>query len=1165
MSQDAVQRTDQNGPDASNLHSNQVRRLDPNVAQRKASDPDASVWVSASAGTGKTKVLTDRILRLMLPRADGQPGTPPQRILAITFTKAGAGEMRQRINAALSGWTVMPPEQLQPLIGKLLGRAPVPADIDAARRLFAQVVDVPGGLKIMTIHAFCQSVLSRFPLEAGLPPYFTVLEEAEASSLLSRAQNTVLERAQAEKTTPEGLALARVAQAVNEEQFQALLADITAERAQLEHLLVQHFGVEGLYSTTCAALGVTAGTTPEQHLLAACADAAFNHQELQHAITVLLDSASKTDKESGQKIAAWLEKRAPERAAFFETYRSVFFTGSGEFRKNFTTQVVARSAPKVLEEMAQEAERLRTLQDTINTASCALLTRDLLILGRAIAKLYQEKKSAAAALDFDDLIFTTLALLEGRTSTQNTETATSWVLYKLDQGIDHVLIDEAQDTNPEQWQIIKALCDDFFAGTGAREQSRTIFVVGDEKQSIYSFQRASPKEFARMRDEFEQRIREANGRFEDIQMNISFRSAKSVLKAVDATFAQPGMKAGMGTKDIGHEAFHGGRGGRVELWPLCESPKSDNEDYWTPPLSVVESSTGAALLAKQIADRIKSWLENGEILPSKGRPINPGDILILVRTRTAFFGQLSKALKSNNIPVSGIDRMVASEQLAVQDLMAAAAFALMPGDDLTLACLLKSPLVGMTEDQLYTLAIDRADKESLWEVLPAGPIRAWLQNLTIQARKLHPFEFFSALLQRPCPADNVSGLRAIRSRLGTEAIDPIDEFMEQALQYERRNLPSLQSFLHHQERERHEAKREMGEHSGEVRIMTVHGAKGLEAPIIIMPDTVRTTRTVPSQAGRRLLWPDKTGLPFPLWSPRTSFDFPLYKEAARTLDERADEEYKRLLYVAMTRASDRLYVCGHKGSKNLLPTSWYNFIRDGLLSLPETETLKDDTLVLENQQTQKAESKEHIYIPNGMQPDLPLWLYEQAPDEKGFKSTSPSNLEKTDRTVFLLASHRATYSLRQGVLMHKLLEFLPGLAPERIEAALEDFLRLYAQDLPVDIRSGIGRKTLALLGQPEFAPIFGPGSQAEVPLTGRMADGRIITGQIDRLLITESEIWIVDYKTGQSGLTDTEIPSAYRKQIQAYTDTLRSIYPGRHIRADLLWTDEPRFTRVDVD
>ncbi len=1140
-----------------------VRDLDPNIRQRKASEPEDSVWVSASAGTGKTKVLTDRVLRLLLPRSDGAPGTKPHKILCLTFTKAGASEMALRINATLGKWAVMPPEALQETLAKLLGNPAGDRDIQAARKLFAQVVDTPGGLKIMTIHSFCQSVLGRFPLEAGLSPHFNVLEEAQAAQLLSQARDHVL--GSAEVGSPLKEAIERVAGQVNEDQFFQLIRDFASERYQLSR---QNWGADGLYTAICKSLDVQPGQEAEDIIRDACLDSAFDGAGLRRTSEALAQGTEKTDQPKAQGLADWLAQDLEGRIQTFNDYLLTYFKLDGDIRQTLATKSVLKIMPDCADIMLAEAERIGSIQEQIKAGQCAVFTRDLFLLGQDIIQKYQVLKDGLGGLDFDDLITRTLDLLEGRTDKMKGKDSVPWVMYKLDQGLDHILIDEAQDTNPEQWKIIAALCEEFFSGLGARDDvERTVFTVGDEKQSIYSFQRAAPEEFSRMRTYLGEKIGAANKVLENVDLNISFRSTESVLKVVDAVFSRPEIAKGLGLETIQHHSFRRGQEGLVELWPLCEPEKAEKRDPWEPPIEIIETKTGAAKLADHIGTTIKGWLDEGEILPSKSRPIQPGDIMILVRTRTAFTEQLMRSLKIRNIPVNGADRMVLNDQISVQDMLALASFALLPADDLTLASILKSPLIGWSEDQLYELAVDR--KGTLWDALQQGQHVQeveYLHSLINKAGQCHPYEFFSHILHSPCPADARSGLRAMQKRLGADIRDPLDELLSTAMRFEADNIASLQGFLHWQEQGQAVIKREMEEAGGQVRIMTVHGAKGLQAPIVILPDTTRTSRHVPGQAGRRLLWPQKSGLDVPLWSPRKEMDCETFKRTFEHLQDKADEEYRRLFYVAMTRAEDRLYIGGYKGAREAMADCWYNYAKIALENTNEAERGENEVISLHNPQTKDIESKKNLTNMKAAVEALPEWLYQPAPTEPHPPTPlMPSRPSESEPAALSPLDGSDHHRFLRGNLTHKLLQFLPNLPVDKHLELAESFVESHGDDLSASIRQNIVSETLSILKDKTYESLFGPGSQAEVPMTGLLPDGRLISGQIDRLVITDSTVFVIDYKTNRPPpALEQDIPQIYRNQMQAYHDTLKEIYPKHDIKCALLWTDGPVLMPLDL-
>ncbi|HEY0833523.1 MAG TPA: UvrD-helicase domain-containing protein, partial [Azospirillum sp.] len=499
------------------------RPLDPNVLQRRASDPDASVWVGASAGSGKTKVLTDRVLRLMLA------GTPPARILCLTFTKAAAAEMSIRINRTLGRWATLPDDALTDALYDLCGAMPSQETRTAARRLFARVVDCPGGMKIQTIHAFCQSLLRRFPIEAGLVPHFEVMDDRTSASLLVEARDAVLHAGRSEGETL-GKALARLTAALNAEEFAELMAELAAERGRIARILAHHGGLHATVAAVHEALGVPPGETESTILSDACADDALDLPTLREACRVL-SGGTATDQERGIGIQQWLDA-AGSRVTAFHAYVRLFLTADGAPRKTLLTKKPATSFPHALRALEEEASRLVALMERVKAAGVAASTTALLTLAEALLNAYKARKSARALLDYEDLILFAHELLKG-------EGRVPWVLFKLDGGLDHILIDEAQDTNPEQWQVVSAIAEEFFAGLGAREAqgvTRTVFAVGDEKQSIFSFQRADPAEFARMRRHFQAHAEAAEKRWVAVDLDISFRSTAAVLQAVDAVF-----------------------------------------------------------------------------------------------------------------------------------------------------------------------------------------------------------------------------------------------------------------------------------------------------------------------------------------------------------------------------------------------------------------------------------------------------------------------------------------------------------------------------------------------------------------------------------------------------------------------------------------------------
>ncbi len=1132
--------------------------------QQHATDGRSSVWVAASAGTGKTKVLTDRVLNLMLR------GSPPGRILCLTFTKAAAAEMANRINERLSAWTTLADGALaQELVG-LTGTLPDRALMEHARRLFAHVLDTPGGMKILTIHAFCQSLLRRFPIEAEIAPHFEVMDERSAAEVLGEAREAVLAAARSGRDPALAEALGEITRYLGEESFSELLVTLALERSRLRKLL-DDGGLAGCRARLHEALEVPPGATVATILADACEEAAFDGAGLRRAVDCLLASPATTDRQRGECLAAWLAAPA-ERVARLDDYVAAYLTVEGGIRKTLVTKPAAVADPAALTALIAEAARIERL--VAARGACALLhaTMAMVCLAAALLTAYERYKTLHAQLDYDDLILKTCDLL-------NRPGVAAWVLFKLDGGLDHILVDEAQDTNPEQWQVVAALAEEFFSGRGARDTERTIFAVGDAKQSIYSFQRADPHQFQRMREHFRARVAAATEhpgewRWREVALDISFRSTEAVLAAVDAVFARDEASAGVALDGaaIRHVAQRRGHAGRVELWPAVEPDPVELPAPWQAPDAQHRIRDPSSRLAAAIAAQIRHWLDSGERLAARDRPIRPGDIMVLVRRRGRFVDALVRALKNRGVPVAGIDRMVLSEQLAVEDLVALGQFLLLPDDDLILATVLKSPLYGIKEDDLFALAAGRGMRP-LWDELRRraadGPhlrhAADELSALLARADFVAPYELFADILSAR------GGRRAALSRLGPEAADPLDEFLALALAYERAHIPSLQGFLHWLATGAVEVKRDLDQRDrDEVRVLTVHGAKGLQAPIVFLPDTLQTPAQMP-----RLLW---TADGLPLWSARKDLDAPAAQAARHAAVQRRDEEYRRLLYVAMTRAEDRLYLCGWRTRRPAPAQCWYDLAAAGLSAIAEAREFDFAPLIGEDGWVgvgQVHDRRQEVAAKPDAQEsgraaaaaELPSWAGSPPPAEpappRPLAPSRPTLAEPAARSPLgLLAGEREGGGFKRGLIVHRLLQILPELSPARRRPAAKQFLARPVHGLAAAEQAAIADEILAILDEPSFAALFGPDSQAEVPIVGLVGD-YAIAGQIDRLVVGIDEILIVDYKTLRpKPARDSEVPPAYLRQLAAYRAAIAQIYPGRPVKCALLWTDGPQLMPV---
>ena len=1149
--------------------------------QREATQPGRSAWVEANAGTGKTKVLTDRVARLLLT------GARPERILCLTFTKAAAAEMRNRLATQLGRWALIGERELDEAIEKLIARPPEQEERLLARRLFARVLDAPGGINILTIHAFCQALLKRFPLEAGVAPGFDVLDEGEAQTLLKQAESEQMEALASDDAPPKlRAALDSVARKVSIGEYTELMKKLLGERAWLLARIGDEDGLVRERARLAGELGVGPEDSPGAILSGACADAAFD-AKLIRAAAAALAQGSPTDTARSAVILAWLDD-AETRHAGWDAYCKAFFTKEGQILARLATKAAETAMPGVAAVLRTEAERVKAIIDRANGAELVERTMALLRLGVDIVERYGRAKRRRGALDYDDLIVAARGLLE-------TAGSAAWVLYKLDGGIDHVLVDEAQDTNPDQWEVIRRLTDEFFVVGSDDERIRTVFAVGDTKQSIFGFQRADPRKLAEMHDWFAGRSRDkyrAPGEHERqlkrVGLTVSFRSTAAVLDAVDWVFGTEAARKGVVPQDgeVWHRPSRIGQPGRVELWPLiaAEDGSADTTDLEAKPDTMAAPHDR---LARLIAAHMKGLIGR-ERRASTGELLNAGHFMVLVRRRNALVRALVKELKRAEIEVAGVDRLALGEELAIQDLLSLARFVLLPQDDLNLACLLKSPLIGLGEEALFELAhgrqghLWRALRERADDLVYADAYRklsGWLKSADFTT----PFDFFAEALGPE------GGRVRLLERLGKEAGDPIDELLSRALQYQHVEPGSLQGFLRWFEAGGGEIKRDLDQNRRhEVRILTVHAAKGLQAPIVYLPDTTR----VPTAVERLLVADDGEAR---LWLPRTDDANQAARDWRARAKERALEEQNRLLYVAMTRAEDRLYVAGHVGSKKPDAGCWYERVAGGLKASIIADMPAHTTRLRAAEHTfdfaqdigrEGWQGDGYVLVGDGeiAQPkqgalalsvatELPKWSRARAPAEPepptplAPSQPLPDELAAEPRALSPLAADDGL-RWKRGLLLHELLQHLPALPATERAAAARRFLGQAGHGLSAEQVDVWTAEALAVTEAPDHAALFAPGSRAEVSLIGTVTTPRgsfTVSGQIDRLAVSETEILIVDYKTNRPPPERTaDVPLAYRRQLALYRALLSRLYPGRRIRAFLLWTAALRLMEVEA-
>lgn len=1157
-------------------------------AQRRAADPRRSVWARANAGAGKTTVLIDRMARLLLD------GANPGKILGITYTKAAASHMQTKLFERLGRWTVASDSALRDDLRQLDPTLQLTeARLRAARTLFARALETPGGLKVQTIHAFCQSILRRFPLEAGVPPGFEVAQDAQAEPLALDAMHRARRLAPdafdlvtSLTSQDDDVNLIRVAAGQIGDRWPGLKP---ARRVLATWLGIADPVVDPRQLRAHAVADVISLLGPAARVLGSGKPTATDFKAAETLQTVVgLWESGDTDgacEAMGRLIFVGDGAGLPRRqhiATRTHAGTPAVEALTGTFEKGDEGSVCFSGPLGDVTHAYLLARKVELLQASVALGEAAVAWRGALA----------ESKAALGLLDFDDLLDRTAALFQA-------EGAARWVLYKLDNGIDHVLLDEAQDTSPRQWDLLQPLFTALEEGAAGR--SRTRFVVGDEKQSIYSFQGASPERYAQEESRFLNDAVPDDAPPRDIaSFAMSFRTGQIVLDAVDAVWAATKSQTGEPeTKFAGsmrHDASRGVRG-TVEVWPLTRPPeKAPEREAWDMPLDVESEFSARNQLAERIALEIKARIAAGDPVwerqgqTEEPRPLRAGDIMVLFRHRTPLFHQTIRRLKAHGIPVAGADRIRLLDDVGVQDLIALARFALCPGDDFNLACVLKGAFCGLVDDDtgLYPLAYGRG-QASLWQRVQDSTdpaVRAIARDLTqllALGGAVSPHRYFATVLEEPWQSGK-TGWRLLIERLGREVREPVEALLQRALDHGRGSPPGLASFLTAIETQNPDVKRELdpssGADGGGVRVMTVHGAKGLEAPMVILPDT-----TGPAAGARDAVLPGPAEYGADgtvVWLANRAWKSSEVEAHESVHKALAVEESARLLYVGMTRARDHLIICGaHAGAgkDGFATPSWWQWIEAGLKELPST-----GQRALASNGAEPAvmarlwgalpptPTRESVPAAARQAQSMPAWIDHAPPDTgRALRRIAPSALGQLGAARPLIAptGPDAAVRLRRGTLVHRLLQWLPDLAPEARAEAAERYLAGESRGLPDGMGSDIIASVLAVLAHPDFAPLFGPGSRAEATLAGRgpgLPEGLWVAGTVDRLVITDREVLIVDYKTSRiAPERPDDVEPSFLAQMAAYRTVARAAWPRHTVRCALVWTDGPSLMTLPDD
>ena len=974
-------------------------------------------------------------------------------------------------------------------------------------------------MRIQTIHSFCAALLRRFPLEAGVSPQFTELDARSARLL----REEIVEE-MSDHLAPE--VMGNIALAFRGDAFAKLIEEVATNRSgfagplELSTLFDMPKGESAARILGDTFLGAEPTWMPR--------------------LIEALGKGSTTDNSNALRLMS-VAFDSPELGDLTEL-EDLFLYGKkaispfGAKVGAFPTKPTQKRLPDIMPALNDLMQRVEAARPRRLTFAAAQKTETLHEFASVFLPIYAERKAARGWLDFDDLITRAKALLTN-------PSVAAWVLYRLDSGIDHVLVDEAQDTSPDQWRVIELLTAEFTAGEGTRSGGRTLFVVGDKKQSIYSFQGADVAAFDAKHADFRDRFGAAQQRFQSRNLEYSFRSSPAILQLVDQALGTEFPQAlGQG---VVHRAIKDQLPGRVDLWPLIAKEKDATDDKFEDPVDLIRESHESVRLARKLAAEIRRMIDDGVQIPARdgARPVHAGDFLILVQRRSDLFPEIIRACKAEDLPIAGADRLKLGAELAVKDLAALLSFLATPEDDLSLAVTLRSPLLGWTEGELYDLAHGRPGY--LWQALREQADKYpqtldYLNDLRLQTDFLSPYDLIERALTRH------DGRRRLIARLGPEAEDGIDELLNQALGYERGEVPSLTGFLARMETDDIEVKRQTDSAGGRIRVMTVHGAKGLESEIVILPDTANRN---PPERNELLVAPAGQ----PIWKVAVDDSPPLIAALRFQKQLKAAEESTRLLYVALTRARCWLIVAGAGTADK--DSAWHQIVDKAMMDLG-AKTCGDGLRHEAGHWPEPIGRNEAVHQENVALPD---WAEARAPAaDRPIAPRSPTALGGA-KALPDEGGLTEDAAKARGAALHLLLQHLPGTD----EASWPSLSRHLIAD--ETLRADVIGEARSVLCEAQFASLFGPNSLAEVPVTGTI-HGQRFFGIIDRLVIAPDHILAVDFKSNAVVATGPDqVPEGLLRQMGAYFLLLEQIYPGRAIRTAILWTRAPQLMPLNAD
>ena len=1107
---------------------------------KRATDPFANVSVFASAGSGKTYLLVHRILKLLLI------GVAPAHILAITFTRKAAAEMQARLMNVLSEWAAASDTQLKNIM-QALSHPYDDASIAKARKLYEELLFSEQEIRITTFHAFCQDILKRFAIHAGVPAGFRVIENN--FDIKQDARKQLFNRAQSEDNDNLRQALFTLLQHCNSVNNVQLVLDTFIDSrsdwqsytelqdnpvAYAEQKLHQQLFSKSLDQESCIA--------KIKPMI----------RESQDLFTL---HASKTFQGYCEKLILFLEIADPSYSEI-EKIVPVYFKSNLQRReikpsKALEKSLGAEKMNRLLSLNENICEQLEKLLDHHKKQTLFAFNQAWFYAGSRLIEIYQEIKFKQHCLDFDDLEWYTYLLL-------NQHENATWVQYKLDQQIQHILIDEFQDTNPTQWKLISPLLDEL--AIDAHENHRSLFLVGDAKQSIYGFRRAN--------SELQQSAAawaQENLHADILETDDSYRSSPAIIEFVNQVFSQHHLNL---ENFNSHSAIQSQLWGKVEVEPLVKPKELENA---TPPAQFFRNPLLEAPIniendchyyeSQNIARKITSLVSSKTPVSTESgtRAIQYCDIMVLARSRS-HLAPLELALREENVPFNSTYEKDFLSSLEVQDILALLTYLTQSHNDLALAQVLRCPLYGMSDDDLMQIAIQEEttwhDKLATYAQTAALPLakQAYdqLQNWRNLANTLPVHDLLDQIYFQSNIVQRYAASIARNSELDDLYVIEIQEnlisLLQLSLDIDAGRYSSVQSFLHALQKPNASnalVSSIQKSNRNAVQVMTIHSAKGLESPAVFLIDTgPQKAKTRAYQA--IISWPSNADKPkqFFILGRKDEID-----QATQNIVEQQNEkeqlEELNLLYVALTRAKQYLFISGATSKKNQ-SSSWHSIITNSIKEYNEKAWIHQFGKPPKIKPTTTKEQKSFI-----SQVDLSKPFNE--PEE-----IAASNIATKDESL-------ANY----GTLIHKIFELINSDSQheyQELKTAVEFSLNTAIH--PNEFESAL-KEVKACLNAPELREIFqikaGQESFKEVQIS-YIQNGKICNRILDHLILDNHSAWIIDYKTTQDVDSNTLHVRAneHLDQIKSYYEAVKKLYPQKSIRASILFTALPAVYDFDL-